>query len=54
MVFEVAMKSNKAEIKQAIEELFKVKVKAVNTSITKARENAFVVNWESRDINEHM
>ena len=34
VVFEVAMKSNKAEIKQAIEELFKVKVKAVNTSIT--------------------
>ena len=26
VVFEVAMKSNKTEIKQAIEELFKVKV----------------------------
>ena len=37
VVFEVAMKSNKAEIKQAIEELFKVKVKAVNTSITKGK-----------------
>ena len=28
VVFEVAMKSNKVEIKQAVEELFKVKVKA--------------------------
>ena len=39
VVFEVSMKSNKTEIKQAIEELFKVKVKAVNTSITKGKRN---------------
>ena len=44
------MKSDKAEIKQAIEELFKVKVKAVNISITKGKKNAFVVNWGNRDI----
>ena len=37
VVFEVAMKSNKTEIKRAIEELFKVKVRAVNTSITKGK-----------------
>ena len=41
VVFEVAMKSNKTEIKQAIEKLFKVKVKAVNTSITKAKTKRF-------------
>ena len=41
VVFEVAMKSNKAEIKQAIEELFKVKVKAVNTSIKKGKIKRF-------------
>ena len=39
VVFEVAMRSNKAEIKQAIEDLFKVKVKAVNTSISKGKRN---------------
>ena len=37
VVFEVSMNSNKAEIKHAIEELFKVKVKAVNTSISKGK-----------------
>ena len=37
MVFEVAIKSNKAEIKEAVENLFKVKVKAVNTSISKGK-----------------
>jgi large subunit ribosomal protein L23 len=41
VVFEVAIKSNKTEIKQAIEELFKVKVKAVNTSITKGKVKRF-------------
>ena len=41
VVFEVAMKSNKIEIKQAVEELFKVKVKAVNTSITKGKKKRF-------------
>ena len=37
VVFEVSMKSNKTQIKQAIEDLFKVKVKAVNTSILKGK-----------------
>ena len=41
IVFEVAMKSNKVEIKEAVEELFKVKVKAVNTSITKGKKKRF-------------
>ena len=41
VVFEVAMKSNKTEIKQAIESLFKVKVKAVNTSISKGKAKRF-------------
>ena len=41
VVFEVAMNSNKNEIKQAIEDLFKVKVKAVNTSILKGKAKRF-------------
>ena len=41
VVFEVDMKSNKVEIKKAVEELFKVKVKAVNTSITKGKKKRF-------------
>ena len=41
VVFEVAMKSNKAEIKRAIEELFKVKVKSVNTLIRKGKVKRF-------------
>ena len=40
-MFEVYIKSNKVEIKQAIEELFKVKVKAVNTSISKGKKKRF-------------
>ncbi|MGB7319168.1 MAG: 50S ribosomal protein L23, partial [Planktotalea sp.] len=35
VVFEVAIDSNKPMIKEAVEALFGVKVKAVNTSITK-------------------
>jgi large subunit ribosomal protein L23 len=55
VVFEVAIKSNKAQIKEAVENLFKVKVKAVNTSISKARESVSVVSWESREmLNELM
>ena len=41
VVFEVAIKANKKEIKQAIEDLFKVKVKAVNTSILKSKVKRF-------------
>ena len=41
VVFEVSMKSNKTQIKQAIEDLFKVKVKAVNTSISKGKSKRF-------------
>ena len=35
------MGSNKIEIKNAVENLFKVKVKAVNTSITKGKRKRF-------------
>ena len=36
-VFQVAKDSNKPAIKQAVEALFNVKVKAVNTTITKGK-----------------
>ncbi|MCA1774803.1 MAG: 50S ribosomal protein L23 [Paracoccaceae bacterium] len=41
VVFEVAIDANKPQIKQAIEALFDVKVKAVNTSITKGKVKRF-------------
>lgn len=41
VMFRVAMTSTKPEIKSAIEQLFKVKVKAVNTLITKGKEKRF-------------
>ena len=41
VVFEVASKSNKNEIKGAIEKLFSVKVKAVNIIITKGKVKRF-------------
>jgi len=41
VVFEVAIAANKPQIKQAIEELFGVKVKAVNTTITKGKSKRF-------------
>ena len=41
VVFEVAMDATKPEIKQAIEGLFNVKVKAVNTTITKGKVKKF-------------
>ena len=41
VVFEVSIKSNKAEIKEAVEDLFKVKVKSVNTSISKGKKKRF-------------
>ncbi len=41
VVFEVAIGSNKPQIKEAVEALFGVKVKAVNTSITKGKAKRF-------------
>ncbi len=41
VVFEVAIDANKPQIKEAIESLFGVKVKAVNTSITKGKVKRF-------------
>ena len=41
VVFEVSIDSNKPQIKDAVEALFGVKVKAVNTSITKGKQKRF-------------
>ncbi len=41
VVFQVAMFANKPQIKEAVEQLFGVKVKAVNTSITKGKAKKF-------------
>ncbi|MGB0507885.1 MAG: 50S ribosomal protein L23 [Pikeienuella sp.] len=41
VVFEVAMDASKPEIKSAVESLFNVKVKAVNTTITKGKVKRF-------------
>ena len=41
VVFEVAMDANKPMIKEAVETLFNVKVKAVNTTITKGKVKRF-------------
>lgn len=41
VVFEVAIDSTKPQIKAAVEELFGVKVKAVNTTITKGKAKRF-------------
>jgi len=41
VVFEVAIEANKPMIKEAVETLFGVKVKAVNTSITKGKVKRF-------------
>ena len=41
VVFEVAMGSTKPQIKAAVESLFGVKVKAVNTTITKGKSKRF-------------
>ena len=41
VVFEVAPDANKPQIKEAIEALFGVKVKAVNTTITKGKTKRF-------------
>ena len=41
VVFEVAIDSNKPQIKEAVEALFGVKVKAVNTTIAKGKNKRF-------------
>ena len=41
VVFEVAIDANKPQIKEAVEGLFGVKVKAVNTTITKGKTKRF-------------
>ena len=41
VVFQVAMSSTKPEIKEAVEAIFGVKVKAVNTTITKGKAKKF-------------
>ena len=41
VVFEVAIDSNKPSINEAVESLFDVKVKAVNTTITKGKSKRF-------------
>lgn len=41
VVFEVAIDASKPEIKSAVEALFNVKVKAVNTTVTKGKVKRF-------------
>jgi len=41
VVFEVSIDANKPQIKEAVETLFNVKVKAVNTTITKGKVKRF-------------
>ena len=41
VVFRVAKKANKTEIKEAVEKLFDVKVKAVNTLVRKGKIKGF-------------
>jgi len=41
VVFEVAIDANKPQIKEAVESLFGVKVKAVNTVVTKGKTKRF-------------
>ena len=41
VVFEVSMGASKPQIKKAVEELFKVKVKGVNTVISKGKTKRF-------------
>ena len=41
VVFEVAKDASKPQIKEAVETLFGVKVKAVNTTITKGKQKRF-------------
>ncbi len=44
LVFIVSLKANKADVKKAVEELYEVKVKTVNTHITpQGEKKAFVM-----------
>jgi large subunit ribosomal protein L23 len=53
VVFEVAIDSNKPTIKEAIESLFDVKVKAVNTTVTKGKAKRFRgVLGKRKDVNK--
>jgi len=45
VVFEVAIDANKPQIKEAVESLFGVKVKAVNTTSPRARSSASAASW---------
>ncbi len=45
LIFVVALKATKAQIKKAIEEMFKVKVVSVNTFITPAAEKRAYVKF---------
>ena len=45
LIFVVALKATKAQIKQAIEEMFKVKVVSVNTFITPAAEKRAYIKF---------
>jgi large subunit ribosomal protein L23 len=49
VVFEVSMGANKPQIKEAVEALFGVKVKAVNTVITKGKVKRFRGKIGTRD-----
>ena len=48
VVFEVDVAANKPLIKEAVETLFGVKVKAVNTTITKGKNNRFLGQFGTR------
>ena len=51
VVFEVARDSNKPQIKEAVEALFGVKVKAINTVITKGKTKRFRgINGKRKDV----
>lgn len=41
VIFEVRREASKPEIKSAIEQLFKVEVKSINTMLTKGKEKKF-------------
>jgi len=42
LVFVIEQKANKADVKKAVEELFKAKVAAVNVHTTKGQKRAYV------------
>lgn len=49
VVFQVAMDSSKPQIKEAVEAIFNVKVKAVNTVVTKGKVKRFRGRLGQRD-----